>query len=142
MFDTIVLGLDGSEGCRPVVPVAVDLARRYEATLVIVHVDERVAGKGGIVPVRADEDEIKAEIRRQAEELAAQGIETKVQTREVVLGGPAHAIEHVAEREGAGLIVVGRRGHSVLPGLLVGSVPTRLLHVARRPVPAVPSEQS
>jgi nucleotide-binding universal stress UspA family protein len=140
MFQTIVLGLDGSEGARSVVPLAVDLARRYEARLVLVHVDERVPAKGGIVSVRADEEKVQAEIERQREELGDQGIEAKVETPEVVLGGPAHVIEEIAARESAGLIVVGRRGQSIVGGLLLGSVTLRLLHIAERPVLAVPSE--
>lgn len=66
-----------------------------------------------------------------------EGIETKVETPEVVLGGPAHVIEEIAV---PGLIVVGRRGRSVVGGLLLGSVTLRLLHLAQRPVLAVPPE--
>ena len=55
-----------------------------------------------------------------------------------MLGGPAHALEEVAEREGAELIVVGRRGHSPMAGLVLGSVTQRLLHIARRSVLAAP----
>jgi nucleotide-binding universal stress UspA family protein len=62
--------------------------------------------------------------------------------RNVMLGGPAHAIEEIAAEAGADLIVVGMRGHSALAGLLVGSVTQRLLHVARRPVLVVPAADS
>jgi nucleotide-binding universal stress UspA family protein len=57
-----------------------------------------------------------------------------------MLGGPAHAIEEIAEKAGADLIVVGTRGHSPVAGLLLGSVTQRLLHIARRPVLVVPQE--
>lgn len=140
MFSTILVGLDGSEGCLAAVPVAADLARRYDAKIVLAHVDERIAAKGGTVPVRADEDSIRAEMRKQAEELSTQGIETTVETLQVVLGGPAHALEQLAQRVEADLIVVGRRGHSPVVGLLLGSVALRLLGIARRPVLAVPHE--
>jgi nucleotide-binding universal stress UspA family protein len=142
VFSTILVGVDGSEGCRVAVPVAADLARRYGATIVLAHVDERVAAKGGVVPVRADEDVIQAELRQEAEELSAQGIETTVETLRTVLGGPAHALEQLAESVGADLIAVGRRGHSPVVGLLLGSVALRLLGIARRPVLAVPPEQA
>jgi nucleotide-binding universal stress UspA family protein len=137
-FRTIILGLDGSAGCRPAVPVAADLARRYGAKIVIVHVDERVAAKGGVVPVRVDEDEIQAELKKLAAELSDEGIEVSVETLKVILGGPAHAIEHLAEEIEADLIVVGRRGHSPVVGLLLGSVALRLLGISKRPVLAVP----
>lgn len=140
MFSTILIGLDGSDGGRAAVPVAADLARRYEARIVIAHVDERVAAKGGVVPVRADEDRVQEELRKQAEELTARGIETTVETLRLVLGGPAHALEQLAKQVEADLIVVGTRGHSPVVGLLLGSVTLRLLGIARRPVLAVPQE--
>ena len=139
MFKTIVLALDGSEGSRRAVPLAVELAKRDNGKLVIVHVEEDIVGKGG-GPIQATEDEIQAEIRRQAEELAQQGIQASVVLRSVMLGGPAHAIQEVAAEAGADLIVAGTRGHSPVAGLLLGSVTQRLLHIARRPVLAVPPE--
>lgn len=138
MFKTIVLALDGSGGAEAAVPLAAELAKRDDATLVIAHVEEDYVGKGGGGPVRADEDEIKATIRKQAEDLSRQGIETSLQMATVMLGGPAHAIEKIADGAGADLIIAGTRGHSPVAGLLLGSVTQRLLHIARRPVLAVP----
>lgn len=137
MFKTIVLALDGSEGSRHAIPLAVELARRDRARLVVVHVEEEIVGKGG-GPIHATEDEIQAEIRREAQKLSESGVETSVEMRSVMLGGPAHAIEDVAAEAGADLIVAGTRGHSPVAGLLLGSVTQRLLHIARRPVLAVP----
>ena len=138
MFNTIVLGLDGSEGSKLAVPVASELAERYGARVVIVHVDERIPAKGGVHPVRADEEQVREDLDEQARQLVSQGIEAKLDVVEIVLGGPAQAIEDVAEREGAELIVVGRRGHSLVAGLVLGSVTQRLLHIARRSVLAAP----
>lgn len=138
MFNTIVLGLDGSEGSKLAVPVASELAGRNGARVVIVHVDERIPAKGGVHPVRADEEQVREELDEQARQLASQGIDVKFDVVEIVLGGPARAIEDVAEREGAELIVVGRRGHSPVAGLVLGSVTQRLLHIARRSVLAAP----
>jgi nucleotide-binding universal stress UspA family protein len=88
--------------------------------------------------LHADEERVQADIRRQAEELSAGGLDTKVEMADVMVGGPAHAIEEIAERAGADLIVVGTRGHSPVPGLLLGSVTQRLLHIAGGPVLVVP----
>lgn len=137
MFKTIVLALDGSEGSRHAIPLAVELARRDNAKLVVVHVEEEIIGKGG-GPILATEDEVQDEVRKKAQELSASGVETSVEMRSVMLGGPAHAIEDVAAEAGADLIVAGTRGHSPVAGLLLGSVTQRLLHIARRPVLAVP----
>ncbi len=137
MFKTIVLALDGSEGSRRAIPLAVELAKRDRANIVIAHVEQDVAGKGG-GPVPATEDEIQAEIRAQAKKLSAEGIETSVEMRNIMLGGPAHGIERIADEANADLIVVGTRGQSAVAGLLLGSVTQRLLHLASCPVLAVP----
>lgn len=141
MFKTIVLAMDGSDGSRAAMPLAVELAKRESAKLVVAHVEQDVVGKGvGTIP--ATEDEIQAEIRKQAEELGEQGIETSVEMRSVMLGGPAHAIAEIADQAGADLIVAGTRGHSAVAGLVLGSVTQRLLHIAHQPVLVVPSAES
>jgi nucleotide-binding universal stress UspA family protein len=138
MFKTIVLGLDGSDDAQAALPVAVDLARRYDAVLVVVHVEEVIVSKAGAGPVHAGEDEFLEGLRKQVEELSNDGITAKLELAESVLGGPAPVIEHIADRMKAELIVVGRRGRSEIADLVLGSVTHRLLHVAKRPVLAVP----
>ena len=137
MYKTIVLALDGSEGSRRALPVATELAKRDGAKIVIVHVDERIVGKGG-GDIHADEAAIQAEVRKHAEELQSEGIETTVEMRDVMVGGPAHPIAEIADEVGADLIVVGTRGHTGISGIMLGSVTQRLLHLARQPVLAVP----
>jgi nucleotide-binding universal stress UspA family protein len=53
---------------------------------------------------------------------------------EVRIGDPAIQLELSADEHGANLIVVGARGHSVAHRPLLGSVSTRLVHHAHRPV--------
>ena len=137
MFKTIVLALDGSDGAKTAIPVAAELAETEKAGLVIAHVTEYMAAKGGELP-RVDEDQIRAEIEEKAKELSDRGIETRVELAESVPGGPAHAIIDIADRAGGDLIVTGTRGHSSIAGLLLGSVTHRLLHIAKRPVLAAP----
>jgi nucleotide-binding universal stress UspA family protein len=141
LFKKIVVALDGSDGSRAAVPIATELAERDGAKLLIVHVEERVVGKGG-GPVNLAEDDIQAGIRAEAQKLQDQGCDVEVQKGRVALGGPAHVIEEVAAEAGADLIVVGTRGHAPVAGLLLGSVTQRLLHVATRPVLVVPSRGS
>jgi len=78
MFKTIVLALDGSDGSKAAIPLATELARHDHGKIVIAHVEEDTIGKGG-GPLVANEDEIQAEIRKQAEKLSGEGIETAEQ---------------------------------------------------------------
>ena len=140
-MNTIVLALDGSEGSQRATPVAVAQARQSDARIVVAHVEERIAAKGDMPPVRADEDEIFKRIEAEAEEISKDGVDASVERAVVVLGGPAHAIAEIADEVDADMIVVGTRGHSPISGLLLGSVTTRLLHIANRPVLAVPPSE-
>jgi nucleotide-binding universal stress UspA family protein len=138
MFKTIVLALDGSEGSKKAIPVATEVARQDGARIVIAHVEQDIAGKGG-GPIIATEDEIQSEIREQAEKLSADGLEASVEVRNLMVGGPAHAIAEIADEANADLIVAGSHGHTALAGFLLGSVTQRLLNVANCPVLVVPS---
>ena len=106
----------------------------------IAHIEQEVVGKGG-GPIPPTEDEIQADVRKKAEELSSQGLETDVQMKTIMLGGPAHSIAEIADREGADLIVVGSRGHTPFGELLLGSVTHRLLHIAHQPVLVAPRRQ-
>jgi nucleotide-binding universal stress UspA family protein len=139
VFRTIAIGLDGSEGAKKAIPFAVELARRDGAKLILAHVEEDIPGKGG-GPIRLNEDEVQAEIKRQAEELTADGVETTVRMTNVFLGGPAPAIAKIADEADADLIVVGTRGQSTVVGVVLGSVAQRLLHLAHQPVLVVPED--
>lgn len=136
MYRTIVLGLDGSEGSTRALPHAVELAKASGGKIVIAHVDERLAAKGDIPGPR--EEEAHKTVRSQLEQIQGEGVDATLETRTLVLGGPGHAIAQIADEVDADLIVVGTRGHSSVPGLVLGSVAHRLIHVAHRPVLAVP----
>ena len=139
MFKTIVLALDGSDTAKRGIPVAIELAKAGKGRVVIAHVEERMATKGR-APIHADEDEIQKDLKGLVKDLEADGIEAKIELGDVMAGGSgvAHAIADIAEKSKADLIVAGTRGHSLIEGLLVGSVTQRLLHIAKQPVLVVP----
>ena len=138
MFKTIVAATDGSLDGDRAFALAQSIAREAEARLVIVHVTELVGGKGGVYPAAVNDDDIRHDIEAQAETLRADGIDASAVVRAVRLGGPAHEIADVAASVDADLIVVGTRGRSPVSGVVLGSVPVRLLHIAHRPVLVVP----
>lgn len=142
MSSKIVVGVDGSEGSDRALAEATDVAKRDGASVVLCHVVERIAAKGDMAPLRADEPEIKEAIDKQAAGLRDAGVDAEVRTETVVLGGPARTIADVADEVGADLIVVGTRGHSALAGVLLGSVTQKLLHLASCPVLCVTAGES
>jgi nucleotide-binding universal stress UspA family protein len=141
MFKVIVWATDGSSGAERALPFAKGLAQAYGARLVVAHVKELLAARGA-VPVKVDEGEVQAVIRKQVEDLKQEGLNATLQLADVMAGGAAHAIAEIADEEGADLIVVGTRGYGPLVELLVGSVTQRLLHIVHCPVLAVPPKSA
>ena len=140
MFKTIVWANDGSESAEKALPLVKALAKEGGATVTIVHVVERVEGIGAVgIPHRADEPEVQAQLQKLAAALTEEGINATLEIRGDVGTRPAHAVVEVARSRGADLIVAGTRGRTAIGGLLVGSVTSRLLHIAPCPVLVVPA---
>ena len=140
MFKTIIWATDGSEAADAALPYAKGLAEGEGRSLVVVHSKELLHGRAGGWPVYANEDELQAKIRRQADELRSQGLDVTLRIETVGAPGAAHMIADVARGFGAEVIVVGTRGHTAIGGLLLGSVTQRLLHIATCPVLAIPAK--
>lgn len=139
MFKTIVWATDGSEDADRALAYAKDLAVNEGSRLVVVHVVETfTAHHAAGLPVHVDEAELKAKVERQAEELTDAGIDASLEVFPARAPHAAHVIADAAADAGADLIIAGARGHTKLPGFVLGSVTHRLLQIARCPVLAVP----
>ena len=141
MFKSIVWANDGSEAAQRALPFVKELAQLGGATVTLVHVVERIEGAGAVGgPRRVDEAEVQHEMRGLVGQLEQEGITASLEIRGDVGDRPAHEVAGIARDTGADLIVVGSRGHSAIHGLLVGSVTSRILHIAPCPVLVVPPE--
>jgi nucleotide-binding universal stress UspA family protein len=137
VFDSIVVGTDGSETAREAVRQAIELAGRHGARLEIVGAYEPVPAsrlRAAPQPAADDEqwlvirrDEVDATLREAAANARAAGVTAVVYACQ---GDPADAILDVAEEQGAGLIVVGNKGLTGARRFLLGSVPNRVSHHA------------
>jgi nucleotide-binding universal stress UspA family protein len=137
MFDLVVLALDGSASSDKALECTTELAQKHASTVHVVHVIELTVGRGGgREPI--NETELQAKVEGQVKSLTAGGVKADLTVLKVPAGGPAHAIAEVAESAKADLIITGTRGHTAIVGMLLGSVPQRLLHLARCPVLVVP----
>lgn len=139
MFSTIVIALDGSDASERTLPLLRQLGPPDAIRLEIVHVREVLAGRAGGLPLHANEDELIERVKARAAELAEAGYDTHLHVENTVGGGPARVIAELAELCAADLILTGTRGHGPVAGLLLGSVATRLLHLAPCPVLVIPS---
>jgi nucleotide-binding universal stress UspA family protein len=129
---TQVLGYDGTDGARAALNAVVDLAAELGDTLVVVFASE-VSRLGG--EVHDYEEALRERGRALLEEARAvageAGVESELVMREL---SSAEALIEVADEHDARLIAVGSYGERPLKSALVGSTPTRLLHLSRRPV--------
>jgi len=139
MAGPIVLGFDGSEGSRAALEVTASLAKDL-GTAVIVAFGYATWPVGG--ENRDEEMGIRAAGQAVADEAATfmrdAGVPVSV---ELVHDRPAAGILDVALAAGARLIVVGSRGERPLVGVLLGSVPYRLVHMSTIPVLVVPPSE-
>ena len=129
---TQVVGYDGTDGARAALSVAAGLAAELGDTLVAVFAHE-VSRLGGEVH---DYEEALRErgrgVLEEARSIAREaGVEVELVMREL---SSAEALIAVADEHDARMIVVGSHGERPLKSALVGSTPTRLLHLSERPV--------
>jgi nucleotide-binding universal stress UspA family protein len=115
MFQTIVVGTDGSDRAESAVKEAAELASTMGST---VHVIRAVAGPGG---------DPEADLERAKEVAKDAGVD--VETR-VVRDDPSEALIAAAEANGADLILIGNKGMTGARRFMLGSVPNDVAHHA------------
>ncbi len=139
MFKKILWATDGSEGADKALDVAKAIATENGATLTIGHVLQKMATSGDkALAWHADEEIVTKKLEGIESELSQSGLTVDLKIVTHVGPSAAHVIADLAREEGSDVIVVGTRGHTVLAGLLLGSVTERLLHVAPCPVLVIP----
>ena len=127
---TILLGYDGSEGADQAARLASAVARRNNARILVV---TAFSGFGDPMGEKASEKNSEAHDMAQelVLELRAAGIEAE---SDVLEGHASEALLRAAEAHDADLIVVGRRGHGLTAGLLLGSTSEDVVRQAKVPV--------
>lgn len=147
---TLLVPLDTSSFSETALPVAVDLARRLDATIGLVHVCEpfwvspyasAVPELSGVNDDRASDVERecltngRAYLDRLAGDIRADG--TRV-VWEVRFGKPADEILRAAETTAADLIVMSTHDRTGIRRLALGSVTNEVLHRGTTPILAIP----
>lgn len=135
MFQSIVVGTDGSPTADEAVRQATELAKLCGATLHLVHAYRPLES----YPVAAETLSVGVLDFFDPAALANEVVEEAVKTvseqgvecvAHAVAGDPAHALIEVAEATSADLIVVGNKGMNSKARFLLGSVPNKVSHHA------------
>ena len=133
------MALDGSEFSLNALEFAIDLAKKYQSRLILVHVVIRQiyainppeAGiLAGTAIVRELEAEGKAILAKGEEIVKTQRIPVETRLKQ---GVPAEELLRAAADEKVDLIVLGSRGLSQVKAFLLGSVSDKVSHHAKCP---------
>jgi nucleotide-binding universal stress UspA family protein len=133
VFDRILLAVDGSAHSRRAVPVAADLAFRYEGEVLVFHAREHEVALGVGVDAETPQEALDL-VDGIVRELKDAGINVRGEIVGVPLGQTSRAILDAARDGNVDLIVLGTRGLSEWSRLLMGSVAHKVVHLAEMPV--------
>jgi nucleotide-binding universal stress UspA family protein len=136
----IVVGYDGSDCSRAALDEGLRLAKELGDGVAVIFGYAPPGLWGGEIVEHEEAIEERGtkvldEAKHQAEAVGAT-IEL-----EMVAKKASHAIVEVAEKRDARMIVVGSYGDPPLKGMILGSTPNKLLHMADRPVLVVPASR-
>ena len=115
-----------------------DLSRDSGDHVIVLHVHEFATGRFGRIRVDCGDGEGEAVVDKIVADLQAAGVSAQGEIREANLGHIARAILHAAQDHDVRLVVLGSSSRTDLPRVPLGSVASRLLHMAARPVLIVP----
>ncbi|HEX3608453.1 MAG TPA: universal stress protein [Solirubrobacterales bacterium] len=136
----IVVGYDGSDCGKAALDEALRIAAGLGDEIVVVFGYSPPGLWGGeIVEHEEAIEELGHKVMDEArEKVAGSGIETEFA---MVAKKASEAIVDAAEERDARMIVVGSYGDPPLKGMILGSTPNKLLHLADRPVLVVPAQR-
>ena len=144
MFKKILIPTDGSELSSQAANKGVTFARQIGAEVLALHVTQPFAatvGFDGMAAAYAITDEDYDKTAKEQSQKYLQQILDRAETAGVKATGKsvsnfnvADGVVQVAEQEGCDLIFIGSHGRSGLSRLLLGSVPIKVLNMAKNTV--------
>jgi nucleotide-binding universal stress UspA family protein len=138
MYDTIVVGVDGSDEATAALDHAVELAKAVGATVHVLAVIETQAN-----PLKFSVEEV-AELDQTATELLEKLVPRADQIEiesEIRRGNPTEMLQSYGAEVDADLLVVGQQGAGGIEATVLGSTTDRLARVSDRPITIVPANE-
>jgi nucleotide-binding universal stress UspA family protein len=138
-MNRILIPIDGSPSSLAAAEYAVRLAKADGSELHVVNVQPPLPSAvttflSGDVVAGYHDEQAERELVTAREALNTSGVPFHVHK---IVGRPAECITEVASRQGCSQIVMGSRGLSAFSGVVLGSVATRVIHLAKVPVTLV-----
>lgn len=140
MFHKILMAVDGSKYSNHAVEVAVDLAGRFQSTVLLLHVIRNLSLPQEILDMmaRGQVTESRLELLQDSAEIILESAKEKFVNAGIsnvnsayLIGPPASTIVDYAEENGVDLIILGHRGISSEGDELLGGVARKLTNISR-----------
>jgi nucleotide-binding universal stress UspA family protein len=136
MHEVIVVGVDGSQGGFAAVAEGAEFAKRFNAHLIALSVEE---GLPRFAATMGEVDEFKEEKNRYFKGVAERATQVAAEHgvtlhHEIRVGHAEDAIVRFADDVGADLVILGFKGHSRIGGFLIGTTAQRVNAHARASV--------
>lgn len=135
MFEGILVAVDGSRHSDLAFDIALEMARKFDSTLFVLHVYPGTTGHGLLVSGQ-EEDTFRAAGQSILDTYARKLNKTESLKVRMLLskGKPAERILDAANEKKCDLIVLGSRGKGGLSGLVLGSISNKIANSSERPV--------
>ncbi len=133
MFKHVLVAVDGSTYSQQALPTAIEVARKFNSDILVVHVSEHDRGRAVAYSLESPADATRL-VGDAVKLIRDAGITAKGHLSDVAAGHVAKAIVDTATASNIDLIVMGSRGLSDVQGLLLGSVTHKVIQLANVPV--------
>jgi len=129
MFKKILVAIDASDYSLRVIPTALEVARKFDSEVFVLHVAEHDRGRSAIYSTESAADATRL-VLDAVKLMRDPGIAASGKVHDVAAGHVAKNIVETATANGSELIVMGSRGLSDIQGILLGSVTHKVIQLA------------
>lgn len=133
MFRKILVAIDASDYSRQVVPAAIEIARKFQSQVFVLHVAEHDRGRAVVFTTESPSDATTL-VGMAVKAFRDAGIQAKGDLHDVAVGHVAKNIADTAIELQSDLIVMGSRGLSDVQGILLGSVTHKVMQLTHTAV--------
>ena len=121
MFKHILVAIDGSSYSREALPTALEMAKKFDSEILVLHVSEHDRGRAVVYTLESPAAATRM-VANAVKQLQDAGLTAKGQLVDVAAGHVAKAIVETGKAKSIDLIVMGSRGLSDVQGMMLGSV--------------------